>query len=152
MGLLILSPTAFRRIISLRVHRSASCGGFWPRSVLRTLAGALLEIDYTCTCMKSIKIFRRASIDDTCPSAYSNFMKKQDQSASEAARQLSLLGATKGGEARAKKLSAERRREIGRAAIQARWEKAGKLPLPVATHKGNVKGDFGIDVDCYVLN
>lgn len=79
-------------------------------------------------------------------------MKMRDQSASEAARQLSLLGATKGGEARAKKLSAERRREIGRAAIQARWEKAGKLPLPLATHKGNFKEDFGIDVDCYVLN
>ena len=71
---------------------------------------------------------------------------------SEAAKQLSLLGAAKGGEARAQKLSAERRREIGRAAIQARWERAGKVPPPQATHRGSFKNDFGIDVDCYVLN
>ncbi|MGA8597653.1 MAG: P63C domain-containing protein [Bryobacteraceae bacterium] len=71
---------------------------------------------------------------------------------SEAAKELSKLGASKGGTARAVKLSADRRREIARAAIQARWEKAGKAPLPRATHKGNFKEDFGIDVDCYVLN
>ncbi len=71
---------------------------------------------------------------------------------SAAAKQLSLLGAAKGGEARAKKLSSERRREIARAAIQARWERVGKIPPPQATHKGNFKDDFGMDVDCYVLN
>ena len=78
------------------------------------------------------------------------FMK--DKLSSEAAKQLSLLGAAKGGEARAQKLSAERRSEIARAAIQARWERAGKVPLPRATHKGNFERDFDIDVDCYVLN
>ena len=71
---------------------------------------------------------------------------------SDAAKQLSLLGAAKGGEARASKLTAQRRSEIARAAIQARWEKAGKEPLAQATHKGNFKDDFGIDVECYVLN
>lgn len=71
---------------------------------------------------------------------------------SEAAKELSRIGAAKGGEERARKLSSERRREIARAAIQARWEKAGKIPLPQATRKGNFKEDFGIDVDCYVLN
>ena len=71
---------------------------------------------------------------------------------SEAARALSSLGAAKGGEARAKKLSADRRREIAQTAIQARWRKAGKMPLPKATHKGTFKEDFGIDVDCYVLD
>jgi hypothetical protein len=71
---------------------------------------------------------------------------------SEAAKELSRLGASKGGEARANKLSAQRRSEIARTAIQARWEKAGKLPLPQATHKGSFKEDFGIDVECYVLN
>lgn len=71
---------------------------------------------------------------------------------SEAAKKLSRLGAAKGGEARAQKLPAERRREIARAAIQARWEKAGKAPLLQATHKGNFKEEFGIDVECYVLN
>jgi hypothetical protein len=77
-------------------------------------------------------------------------MAKLDSS--DAAKALGALGAAKGGAARAKKLSGERRREIARAAIQARWERAGKSPLPLATHKGNFKEDFGIDVDCYVLN
>jgi hypothetical protein len=71
---------------------------------------------------------------------------------SEAAQRLSRLGAAKGGEARAASLSADRRREIGRAAIQARWEKAGKAPLLRASHKGNFKAEFGLDVECYVLN
>src|SRR5208337_760457 len=71
---------------------------------------------------------------------------------SEAAKKLSRLGAAKGGDARASKLSAERRSEIARYAIKARWEKAGKIALPQATHKGNFQKDFGIDVDCYVLN
>ncbi len=71
---------------------------------------------------------------------------------SDAAKQLSLLGAAKGGEARANKLSAERRSEIARTAIQARWERAGK-PAPLrATHRGSFKEEFGIDVDCYVLD
>jgi hypothetical protein len=71
---------------------------------------------------------------------------------SQAAKKLSRLGAAKGGEARANNLSPERRREIARAAIQARWEKAGKAPLLQATHKGSFKEEFGIDVECYVLN
>ncbi len=53
---------------------------------------------------------------------------------SEAAKELSQLGASKGGEARAMKLSAQRRSEIARAAVEARWAKAGKEPLPRATH------------------
>ncbi|MGA2876951.1 MAG: P63C domain-containing protein [Nitrososphaerales archaeon] len=53
---------------------------------------------------------------------------------SDAGQTLSALGAAKGGEARAKKLSPERRREIARAAVEARWAKAGKEPVPVATH------------------
>jgi hypothetical protein len=71
---------------------------------------------------------------------------------SEAAKELSQLGAAKGGEARAQKLSSERRSEIARAAVEARWLKAGKQPLPRATHKGSFKEEFGTDVDCYVLN
>ncbi len=38
---------------------------------------------------------------------------------------LAKLGAAKGGRARAKKLSAERRREIARKAAQTRWKKKG---------------------------
>lgn len=73
---------------------------------------------------------------------------------SEAAKELSKLGAAKGGEARALKLSPERRREIGRAAVQARWEKEGKLGrLVQATHGSDDRplrvGD--IEIPAYVL-
>ena len=53
-----------------------------------------------------------------------------------------------GGHARAMALSPERKREIAAKAAAARW---GEKP-PQATHKGNFEKDFGIDVDCYVLN
>jgi hypothetical protein len=52
-----------------------------------------------------------------------------------------------GGLARAKALSPERKRQIAVKAAAARW---GKLPR--ATHRGNFHDDFGIDVDCYVLD
>lgn len=53
-----------------------------------------------------------------------------------------------GGLARAKALTPERKKEIALRAAVARW---GDKPLQ-ATHRGNFEGDFGIDVDCYVLN
>src|SRR6185312_10109775 len=60
-------------------------------------------------------------------------------------------GAAKGGEARANKLSPERRREIALAAIQARWEKAGKPAVPIASFTGDLKiGDTIIP--CAVLD
>src|SRR3954468_226167 len=52
-----------------------------------------------------------------------------------------------GGLARAKALTPERKRQIAAKAAAARW---GKLPR--ATHRGNFREDFGIDVDCYVLD
>src|SRR5438105_4730505 len=48
------------------------------------------------------------------------------------------------GEARAAALSDDRKAEIARRAAQARWGVR-------ASHKGNFLKDFGIDVDCYVL-
>jgi hypothetical protein len=45
-----------------------------------------------------------------------------DPAVSAAASALSKLGATKGGEARAKNLSPERRTEIAKAAAQSRWK------------------------------
>jgi hypothetical protein len=69
---------------------------------------------------------------------------------SDAAQTLSALGAAKGGEARAKKLSPERRREIALAAVEARWAKAGKKILPRASHTGELK--LGqIAIPCAVL-
>ena len=67
--------------------------------------------------------------------------------------QLPLVNyAAKGGKARAESLSSNQRKAIARAAAEARWIRAGKEPLPRATHKGSFKKDFGIDIDCYVLN
>src|SRR5439155_11359118 len=70
--------------------------------------------------------------------------------ASEAAKALSNLGASKGGEARARKLSPERRREIARAAVETRWAKTGKEPIPQATHIAELKiGD--VIIPCALL-
>ncbi len=56
-------------------------------------------------------------------------------------------GKAKGGVARAAALTPAQRRSIAIKAAAARW---GKLPR--ATHKGSFKEEFGIDVDCYVLD
>jgi hypothetical protein len=50
-----------------------------------------------------------------------------------------------GGKARAEKLSAKEKTAIGKKGALARWGAR-------ATHRGNFKEDFGIDVDCYVLD
>ena len=50
-----------------------------------------------------------------------------DDIASDAARELSKLGAAKGGQARANALSPEQRSAIARQAVAARWAKAEKL-------------------------
>lgn len=57
-------------------------------------------------------------------------------------------GKRKGGLARASALSEEQRKTIAKKAAEARWGQA-KLQ---ATHKGSFEEDFGIDVECYVLN
>src|ERR1017187_4539540 len=45
---------------------------------------------------------------------------------SDAARELSRLGASKGGQARAKALTSAERSEIARRAVEARWAKTGR--------------------------
>jgi hypothetical protein len=50
--------------------------------------------------------------------------------------------------ARAKALSVEKRREIARRGAAARW----RSKVYKAGHKGNFLSDFGIDIDCYVLD
>lgn len=55
---------------------------------------------------------------------------------------------SKGGKARAEKLSPEQLAEIAKKAATARW---ANRPLK-ATHKGSFQNDFGIDVECYVLD
>ena len=76
--------------------------------------------------------------------------------ASEAGRALGKLGASKGGKIRAERLAPEDRREIAKAAGEARWDKGRGLSpdelasIPKATHKGILKiGE--IELECYVL-
>eukprot|EP00456_Euglypha_rotunda_P023545 TRINITY_DN19518_c0_g1_i10.p1 TRINITY_DN19518_c0_g1~~TRINITY_DN19518_c0_g1_i10.p1 ORF type:complete len:238 (+),score=51.20 TRINITY_DN19518_c0_g1_i10:41-754(+) len=57
-------------------------------------------------------------------------------------------GRAKGGVARAEALTSDQRKGIAKKAAAARW---GEKPLK-ATHKGSFKEEFGIDVECYVLD
>lgn len=66
-------------------------------------------------------------------------MPRTPKSSSKAARELSKLGASKGGKARAKSLSAEERSAIARSAVEKRWEKEGKKALPRASHTGPLR-------------
>ena len=91
----------------------------------------------------------------------------------QGARDLSMLGASKGGKARASVLTPEQRSSIAREAVRARWIKAGKLKdviaesskvkakqgqeaaqppsLPFSMFRGKVQ--FGpIELECHVLN
>ena len=71
--------------------------------------------------------------------------------ASEAAQALSELGAAKGGNARAAKLSPEDRSEIARQAADARWAKERKgSPVLRATHEGILKIGT-MEIPCAVL-
>jgi hypothetical protein len=54
-------------------------------------------------------------------------------------------GRAKGGIVRAEVLSAEERRSIAKKGAAARWGVQ-------AIHKGNFQQEFGLDIDCYVLN
>ena len=56
-----------------------------------------------------------------------------------------ITGKAKGGVAAAKSMTPEKLRARAEKGAIARWGFK-------ATHKGNFKNDFGIDVDCYVLN
>lgn len=59
-----------------------------------------------------------------------------------------LKGRAKGGKALAEKMTPEQRIERAKKGSTARW---GEKPFR-ATHRGNFKTEFGMDVDCYVLN
>lgn len=76
-------------------------------------------------------------------------MSKADEAGKRAkVKQTKTEVAAQGGKARAAALTPEQKAEIAKKAAAARW---GEKPLR-ATHRGNFKDDFGIDVDCYVLN
>jgi hypothetical protein len=68
----------------------------------------------------------------------------------EGAKALSVLGAAKGGLARAKSLTPEQRSAIARAAVEQRWANQGISPVPRATHEGVLHiGD--VVIPCAVL-
>lgn len=75
------------------------------------------------------RTFSASSIDCEAIRAYTDAMEDNSKRMSEAAALLGRMGGKiggpKGGRARAKKLSAERRREIARKAAQARWARSG---------------------------
>jgi len=77
-----------------------------------------------------------------------------DQDISVAAKALGQLGASKGGKARAEKLSPERRSEIARKAVQTRWVKTKGEHVPKAIH-GSLDHPLriaGFEIPCYVLD
>lgn len=93
--------------------------------------------------------------------------------ASQQAKAMSVLGASKGGKARANVLSKEERSEIARNAVRARWAKAGKLKpdpeppmkpptpisvaiagdteLPFSMFRGKIK-IANMEMECHVLS
>jgi hypothetical protein len=76
----------------------------------------------------------------------------EDQKINEAAKELSRLGASKGGIARAEKLTPEERSDIARRAVEVRWEKTkNKDHLPKATHEGDLKIG-SMTIKCAVLD
>src|ERR1017187_9612892 len=111
----------------------------------------------------------RASIDIPALGMYTPSMTDSPALSSNAAKRLSKLGASKGGQARANVLTAEERQDIGRRAIAARWAKVGKtvtfeikdapeLPtqktedsLPFSMLRGSL--NIGnVQMECHVLN
>lgn len=100
-----------------------------------------------------------------------SMMDNDKDLSSERARELSALGASKGGRARASILTKEQRSAIAREAVRARWIKAGRLKdfvekdsgkgaesaktsapdLPFSMFPGKLKiGD--LELECHVLN
>ncbi len=99
-------------------------------------------------------------------------MSEKDPNVTKRAKELSALGASKGGRARASVLTADQRSEIAREAVRARWIKAGKLKdvaegvegpptkteakpaapaIPFSMFRGTVQ--LGpLSIDCHVLD
>jgi hypothetical protein len=63
----------------------------------------------------------------------------------------SIEAASLGGKARANSLTPDQRKNIARKAVEARWEKAGKNPLPKATHEGLIHIGSA-EIACAVLD
>ena len=103
------------------------------------LAGASMSMIYFVRAQESMIVNRGGIMDD------------RGNEVTEAAQALSELGASKGGKARAKKLSPEARREIAQKAAETRWSAEGKIPPALeATHEGVLKIG-NMEIPCAVL-
>lgn len=104
----------------------------------------LLESKWPHTCRKVFDLFLLACILRIGNGQFggNEMVKKTEPALQEQA--------SKGGRARAKALSAKKRSEIARLAVEARWEKAGKPPVPRATHAGTIEIG-GREIACAVL-
>lgn len=100
---------------------------------------------------KGLTVFQIGS-----PKATEALPDDQGKDLQEAAKTLSVAGAKKGGRARAQALSAERRSELARKAVEARWakRKGARLvnPLPVAAYRGVLSIMDDVEIPCYVLD
>ena len=94
-----------------------------------SFASFLIRLKHSWT-TSNCRAFSASSIDHEAIRTYTVAMAEDAKRMSEAAALLGRMGGKiggpKGGRARAKKLSAERRREIARKAAQARWAKDAK--------------------------
>lgn len=78
-------------------------------------------------------------------------VKMADDKMSKHAAELSKLGASKGGKARAESLTPEQRSEIARAAAEKRWGSTGLTALPREMYPGVLKiGE--LEIPCAVLD
>jgi hypothetical protein len=77
--------------------------------------------------------------------------EKNDIDMKAAAKAFSQLGASKGGEARAKKLSPEERREIARQAAAARWGNDENVPQAIHGSPDRPLRIGNVEIGCYVL-
>jgi hypothetical protein len=91
-----------------------------------------LEVDRKCLVCEWTGIVRESDdtpeIGSACPSCHAPtervaIRRTWDEPPNPHAAALARLGASKGGHARASALSPQRRREIARAAAQARWKR-----------------------------
>jgi len=128
-----------------------------------------------------MSIVGRASIDIPNLIFYNSFIMERKNLTSSAAKTLSDLGAIKGGYARSAALTSEKRKEIARNAVKARWARVKGVPIskigkpeqvspagrkkeqvtglviqkqttPIkATHTGVLKIGKNIEIPCYVL-
>jgi hypothetical protein len=144
--------------MSLRVHRGFGCGGFWPRFSAPTLAGA-----FDCSTIRYLLGKVNGQVL-TFLLGHTKVATMVDLN-SESAKELSKLGASKGGRARASVLTASERKEIARKAVNARWQKYKGETFPPdppksastddATPFSMFRGTLQIGdqkLECHVLN